>query len=89
QYLNCLFDFAGLYHFKSRFRPRYESRYICARPGLTPSTAIAFFRMSGVLTFDIKKIVKIWARNYFKRQERRQLAHRDGSLAVGCAAKGF
>ena len=30
--LNFLFDFAGLYHFKSRFRPRYESRYICSRP---------------------------------------------------------
>jgi len=89
EYLNFLFDFAGLYHFKSRFRPRYESRYICARPGLTPSTAIAFFRMTGVLTFDIKKVVKIFVRNCVKRRERRQLAHRNGSLAPGCAGKGF
>ena len=32
QHLNFVFDFAGLYHFKSRFRPRYESRYICRVP---------------------------------------------------------
>jgi phosphatidylglycerol lysyltransferase len=89
QHLNFVFDFAGLYHFKSRFRPRYESRYICARPRLTPSTAIAFFRMSGVLSFDIKKVVKIFARNYIKRRERRQLAHRNEPLALGCAGKGF
>jgi phosphatidylglycerol lysyltransferase len=89
EYLNFLFDFAGLYHFKSRFRPRFESRYVCARPGLTPLTAIAFFRLSGVLTFDMKKAVKILTRNCFKRRERRQLAHRHESLALRCAGKGF
>jgi phosphatidylglycerol lysyltransferase len=82
QYLNFVFDFAGLYHFKSRFRPRYENRYVCARPGLTPFTAIAFFRLSGVLTFDIKKTAKIIVRNCFKRRERRHLAHRHGSPAL-------
>jgi phosphatidylglycerol lysyltransferase len=89
QHLNFVFDFAGLYHFKSRFRPRYESRYVCARPGLTAGTAIAFFRMSGVLSFDIKKVVKLFARNCVKRRERRHLAHRNEPLALGCASKGF
>jgi phosphatidylglycerol lysyltransferase len=89
QHLNFVFDFSGLYHFKSRFRPRYESRYVCARPGLTAGTAIAFFRMSGVLSFDIKKVVKLFARNCVKRRERRHLAHRNEPLALGCASKGF
>ena len=35
RYLGFLFDTAGMYHFKSRFRPRFESRYICVRPKIT------------------------------------------------------
>jgi phosphatidylglycerol lysyltransferase len=82
--LNFLFDFAGLYHFKSRFRPRYESRYICSRPRSTPFTTLALFRMSGLLTFDPKKVGQHFVRNCFKRRQRQQLADRNGSLALAC-----
>ncbi len=77
KHLNFLFDFAGLYHFKSRFRPRYESRYICSRPRSTPLTTIALFRMSGVLTIDLKKMSKHFVRNCLKRRQRQQLADRN------------
>ncbi len=45
RYFNFLFDTAGLYHFKSRFRPRYENRYICARPKITIGSAWALIRL--------------------------------------------
>jgi phosphatidylglycerol lysyltransferase len=82
--LNFLFDFAGLYHFKSRFRPRYEARYVCSRPRSTALTIFALFRMSGILTFDPKKAGTHLARNIFKRRERQQLADSGGSLALAC-----
>jgi phosphatidylglycerol lysyltransferase len=82
--LNFLFDFAGLYHFKSRFRPRYESRYICSRPDSTPLTTFALFRMSGLLSFDPKKVGRHFVRNCFKRRQRQQLADRQGSLTMAC-----
>jgi phosphatidylglycerol lysyltransferase len=84
KHLNFLFDFAGLYHFKSRFRPRYESRYVCSRPGSSAMATIALFRMSGILTFDPKKVGKQFMRNLFKRRERQQLADRNGSVAIAC-----
>ena len=85
KHLNFLFDFAGLYHFKSRFRPRYESRYVCSRPGSSAFATIALFRMTGLLTFAPKKVVKQFVRNYlFKRRERQKLADRNGSLAAAC-----
>jgi len=84
--LNFLFDFAGLYHFKSRFRPRYESRYVCSRPRTTVLSTLALFRMSGMLTFDPKKSAAHFARNLFKRRERQQMAERPGSLALACQA---
>ena len=84
KHLNFMFDFAGLYHYKSRFRPRYESRYVCSRPGSSALATIALFRMSGLLTFAPRKVAKQFARNLFKRRERQQLADRNGSLAMAC-----
>jgi phosphatidylglycerol lysyltransferase len=82
--LNFLFDFAGLYHFKSRFRPRYENRYVCSRPRSTMLSILALFRMSGMLTFDAKKAGSHLARNLFKRRERQQMAEPQNSLALAC-----
>jgi phosphatidylglycerol lysyltransferase len=84
KHLNFLFDFAGLYHFKSRFRPRFENLYICSRPRTTVLSTLALFRMSGMLTFDAKKAGVHFARNVFKRRERQQMAERPGSLALAC-----
>ncbi len=78
RHLNFVFDFAGLYHFKSRFRPALRkplhlraSRFDSVnRDRLLPD------ERNARPLFDIKKIVKDLARNRVKRRERRHLAHR-------------
>ena len=45
----AVFDTAGLHHFKSRFRPRFEPLYACGRPRVGLAAAAAFVRASGVL----------------------------------------
>ena len=84
KYFNFLFDFAGIYHFKSRFRPYYESRYICAFPKTTIWSTLALFRMSGMVSFDLKKVGANLIQKLFKRRERTQLATRERSLQVTC-----
>jgi phosphatidylglycerol lysyltransferase len=81
KYLNFLFDFAGIYHFKSRFRPRYENRYMCARPGTTPQSALALFRLSGMMAFNLQRVSSNLMQKYLKRHQRTQLAVRAGSLS--------
>jgi len=74
RYFNFLFDTAGLYHFKSRFRPRYENRYICARPKITFSSAWALIRLLGVLDVDPRKLVRILGHRLRKRPYRSTLS---------------
>ncbi|HIE97302.1 MAG TPA: DUF2156 domain-containing protein [Planctomycetes bacterium] len=50
--LNGIFNFAGMQHFKSRFRPRYEDRFVCVLPKTTIGSSWAFLRASGVLRID-------------------------------------
>lgn len=52
----AIFDVAGQHQFKSRFRPRFESRYLCARPGVTFGSAWALVRLLGVLDLDFGKL---------------------------------
>ncbi|HEV3007266.1 MAG TPA: DUF2156 domain-containing protein [Pirellulales bacterium] len=59
RYFNFLFDTAGLFHFKSRFRPRYENRYICALPKITLGSAWALIRLLGVLDVEPRKLAKV------------------------------
>jgi phosphatidylglycerol lysyltransferase len=74
KYLNFLFDFAGIYHFKSRFRPRYEARYICSLPKTTMLTGLALVRMSGMLSFSFRRAGSNLIQKHFKRRQRAQLA---------------
>jgi phosphatidylglycerol lysyltransferase len=74
RYFNFLFDSAGLYHFKSRFRPRYESRYICARPKVTLGSAWALIRLLGVLDIEPWKLARILGRHCCKWSPRTTLA---------------
>jgi phosphatidylglycerol lysyltransferase len=73
KYLNFLFDFTGIYHFKSRFRPSYESRYICARPRASLLSALALFRLSGMLTFNLKRVTSNLRQKHLKRRQRTHL----------------
>jgi phosphatidylglycerol lysyltransferase len=74
KYGNFLFDFAGVYHFKSRFRPRYESRYICSLPKTTLCGTLALFRMTGMMSFNIKRTASNLIEIHSKRRRRAQLA---------------
>lgn len=47
--LGILFNAKGQDHFKSRFRPTYEDRYLCVNPGSTVSSILSFLRTSGAL----------------------------------------
>ena len=85
KYLNFLFDFAGIYHFKSRFRPRYEGRYICALPGTTLRSALALFRMSGMVAFNLKTSrLESHAEAISNAVNVRILPARERSLRMGC-----
>jgi phosphatidylglycerol lysyltransferase len=74
RYFNFLFDTAGLYHFKSRFRPRYENRYICALPKITFGSAWALIRLLGVLDVEPRKLARIMGQRCRKWLPRATLA---------------
>ena len=59
RHFNFIFDTAGLYHYKSRFRPRFESRYLCARPALSLGSAWAVVRLLGVLDINPGKLARL------------------------------
>ena len=67
KYFDFLFNTAGTHHFKSRFRPRYENRYLCVWPKATLGSSWAFIRVIGVLNLNP---LKLW------RALREQLANR-------------
>ena len=73
RYFNPLFDAAGSYHFKTRFRPRFESRYLCVRPRMTVGSAWALVRLLGVLKLDLKKLGQILVERWKKRASRATL----------------
>jgi phosphatidylglycerol lysyltransferase len=61
QYFSFIFDVAGLYHFKSRFRPRFEDRFICAYPAVTLGSAFSFIGLCGALRLNsVKLIRRLW-----------------------------
>jgi phosphatidylglycerol lysyltransferase len=72
--LSMAFETAGAYHFKSRFRPRFENRYICVRPRMTLGTAVAFVKLLGVLRLDIGKFCRLGWERWQKRVARATLA---------------
>lgn len=49
----------GLRHFKSRFRPRYESLYVCAWLKLSIGSIVAFFQASGAYQLSLAKLGRI------------------------------
>ncbi len=59
RYFSFIFDTAGLYHFKSRFRPQFESRYVCVFPKVTLGSALAFVGLLNVLKLDGRKSLRI------------------------------
>ena len=76
---NFIFDSAGLYHFKSRFRPKFEDRYVCVFPKTTPGSVFAFIRLCGVLNLSWRKVLAgLWTR-IWKSDQRSTLAKPDSN----------
>ncbi len=75
---NPAFETAGAYHFKSRFRPHFESRYLCVRPRMTLGLAIAFIRLMGVMKLDPRRLVSLALDRWKKRASRATLLAPDG-----------
>jgi phosphatidylglycerol lysyltransferase len=68
QYFSFIFDVAGLYHFKSRFRPRFEDRFICAYPSVTFGAALSFIGLCGALRLNsVKLIRRLWRQVRYAR----------------------
>lgn len=72
-YLGFLFDFAGIRHFKSRFRPHYESRYVCGKTPPTVPFMWMFLSSLGCLQFSCKNIIRIGLERVRKRAVRKTL----------------
>lgn len=73
RHLGSLFDTAGLQHFKSRFRPRYENRYVCTLPRASLGALVAFVRVTGGLRLAPRKVARVVVDRARKRQARRSL----------------
>ena len=58
----AIFNTAGLHHFKSRFRPRYEPLYACGSPRVPVTAAAAFVRASGVLDVSPRVVLERWGK---------------------------
>ncbi|HVX10995.1 MAG TPA: DUF2156 domain-containing protein [Pirellulales bacterium] len=74
RYFNFIFDTAGLYHYKSRFRPHFENRYLCARPAVTVGSAWSLVRLLGVLDLDAGKLTRVLLRRLRHHRDRSTLA---------------
>lgn len=77
RYLSFLFDIAGQRHFKSRFRPRYESRYVCSWPKSTIGGYVAFAKVSGLFNISLKKLASACLDRLRKRGARKTLSSMD------------
>ena len=75
---NPAFETAGAYHFKSRFRPHFESRYLCVRPQMTFGTALAFIRLLGVMQLDARRLIGLALDRWKKRASRATLPAPEG-----------
>ena len=73
RYFGLVFDTTGAYHFKTRFRPYFENRYLCVYPRVTLGSSWALIRLLGVLRLDLGKVVSLLASRWKKRALRATL----------------
>jgi phosphatidylglycerol lysyltransferase len=74
RWCNWIFDFRGIYHYKSRFRPNFETRYYAASPRLTVLSIRSTMLMWGILEPTPYGMVRHLWRKWRQRTNRRLLA---------------
>jgi phosphatidylglycerol lysyltransferase len=74
KYFGLVFDLAGIGHFKSRFRPRYEDRYLCAPQQPSLGAFIATLKVFGVFRLDYPKTARLLWGRLRKRASRKSLS---------------
>jgi len=62
RHLNFIFNTAGQDFFKSRFRPRYQDRYVCVYPGNTLGSFVSFLKVSGAVKPNLRNLFQRWFR---------------------------
>jgi phosphatidylglycerol lysyltransferase len=58
RYFSFIHDTRGMYHYKSRFRPHFDNRYLAVRPRLSLKCAWSFVRVLGVLDLRIGSLLR-------------------------------
>ena len=77
KYFGFVFDFAGVHHFRSRFRPYYANRYVCAQPGAPFALLRTFFKATGCFQLHYTNLLRICLDRIRKRVSRKTLAASD------------
>jgi phosphatidylglycerol lysyltransferase len=74
RHLSAIFDFRGIYHFKSRFHPEYREMYIAARPKVTIRSMIAMGMAWGLIRFNPLRLIRRVLSQRQKSESRKSLA---------------
>jgi phosphatidylglycerol lysyltransferase len=77
RHLSAIFDFRGIYHFKSRFHPEYREMYIAARPKVTIRSMIALGMGWGLIRFNPLRLIRSMLSQRRKSESRKSLAEPD------------
>jgi phosphatidylglycerol lysyltransferase len=76
-YLGPIYDLQGMYHFKSRFRPRLEPCYLAAYPKATLWMLRASLMAWGADRINPLRLAIRLAKHFFRRKSRATLAKAD------------
>ncbi len=76
--LNGVFDAAGLEHFKTRFRPRFEDLYVCTPPRPSLGSFQTFFQVTGIMHVNLRNLLRVAVRRLRHRDTRKQLSRSSG-----------
>ena len=81
--LGAMYDSAGLFHFKTRFRPhRFEDRFICVRPRVTPGLLWAGMKSWGFHRVSVTAVLKKFWQQRGRKTDRTNLASVKSSVVT-------
>jgi lysylphosphatidylglycerol synthetase-like protein (DUF2156 family) len=76
--VNPLFDLPSMFYYKSRFRPRFEPRYVCLWPRASLMNllmnSLTNFYLAGITNFSVRKLCRRAWRQWRNKQRRTLVA---------------